>query len=128
MRRWITREDYICIVFSLVRHSILTMTASSPSFISHLPLISITTPLFTPLFTPTENSHHRARRKNNQTADLGHRRPRTLPHNHIILLPRRTRNHRRLRRHRQRILQQRQAMAPRNRQICMRKRQQTPRW
>lgn len=48
---------------------------------------------------------------------VGHRRPGALPHDHLELLPRRARHHRRLRRDRPRELQQRQAVAARDRQV-----------
>ena len=61
-----------------------------------------------------ENPHHRIRRKDHQIANLGYCRTRKIPHHHIFLLPRSPRNYRCIRRHRQRVIQQCQTMAPRN--------------
>ena len=44
-------------------------------------------------------------------ADLGHSGPGEIPHHHIIILQGSSRNHRRLRRHGPRIIQQCQAVA-----------------
>jgi hypothetical protein len=49
---------------------------------------------------------------------VGYRRPRALPNHYLILLPRRPRHLRRLRCHRHGFIQQRKAVAARDRPIC----------
>jgi len=71
-----------------------------------------------------ENSHYWAWCKNNQASNLGHCWARTFPHDHLLLLSWSPWNHRCLRRYRQRIVQQREAVATRNRPLCMWKCQQ----
>ena len=58
---------------------------------------------------------------------VGHRGAGALPDDHQQLLPRRTRHHCRLRRDRFRVVQQREAVAPRDRSVCVRGRQQAAR-
>ena len=67
-----------------------------------------------------ENSHCRARRKDHQAADLGHRRAGAVPHNYQQLLPRRAWHHRCVRCYRAGVVQQREAVAERDRPLCQR--------
>ena len=55
---------------------------------------------------------------------MGHGRPGEVPHDHVELLSRRARYHRRLRLHRPGVFQQRQTVAAGNRPLCLRERQQ----
>jgi hypothetical protein len=96
-----------------------------------------------------ENPNHRAGRKDGEAPDrkppfisttalrlqqedrgmltagkVGYGGPRALPDHHIVVLPRCSRHLRRLRCYRHGLVQQRQAMAPGDRQICHRGRQQ----
>ena len=67
-----------------------------------------------------ENSHCRARRKDHQAADLGHRWAGAVPHNYQQLLPRRAWHHRCVRCYRAGVIQQREAVAERDRPLCQR--------
>ena len=67
-----------------------------------------------------ENSHCRARRKDHQAADLGYRWAGAVPHNYQQLLPRRAWHHRCVRCHRAGVVQQREAVAERDRPLCQR--------
>lgn len=57
-------------------------------------------------------------------SSVGHRRPRALPHHHVVVLPRRARHHCRVRLHRPGVIQQCQAVAGGDRALRVRKRQQ----
>ena len=65
----------------------------------------------------TENPDDRARRQDDQAANLGHCGPGALPHDQQHLLPRRSRHHRRVRHHQPRLVQQRQALAGGDQQV-----------
>ena len=58
---------------------------------------------------------------------VGHGWAGTFPHHHLVLLSRRARHHPRVRLHRGGVVQQRQAMAQRDRPLCVRERQQAAR-
>ena len=89
----------------------------------------------------TENQDYRTRRQDCQAADctycgrnggmaeadsgaVGHSRSGAFPHHHILVLPRRPRHLRRLRCHRHGLVQQREAVAPGDRPLRYRGRQQ----